>query len=220
MIKIVLEEPCTLNIHTLYMLSFDIETTGLSPADSITCACIYDPIQHIQKTYIFPLGDSIDDFLYHLNTADSLCAFNGARFDIPFIQRQWHLQEDQVQKWRLKLCDVYESCQQVFRKGFSLNQLLQYNGIPVKTGSGKEAIVLAEQEKWMELGEYCMQVLLTVSHAFECVISNTIKKQDTIKTYQVSTLPLIKLPFNLKNQPRLAIRTHPISGKQDFIQLS
>jgi uncharacterized protein YprB with RNaseH-like and TPR domain len=146
------------------MLSFDIETTGLSPTDRITCACIYDPVLHIHKTYIFPLGDSIEDFLSHLHAAESLCAFNGARFDIPFIQRQWGVPDEQVQKWRLKLCDVYESCQQVFGKGFSLNQLLQYNGIPVKTGSGKEAIVLAEQEKWLELGEYCMQV--TLVHLF------------------------------------------------------
>jgi hypothetical protein len=153
------------------MLSFDIETTGLCPiTNKITCACIYDPVAHIEKTYIFPLGDSVDDFLYHLNTADSLCAFNGAKFDIPFIQHQWNIPDDQVQKWRLKLCDVYESCQQAFRKGFSLNQLLTCNGIPVKTGSGKEAIVYAEQEKWMELGEYCMQVLLVYMHMYTYVI--------------------------------------------------
>jgi hypothetical protein len=70
-----------------------------------------------------------------------------------------------VQRWRLKLFDVYEMCIQSFGVGFSLNQLLTLNRVPVKTGSGKEAIVLALTERWDELAAYCMQVCFQISYA-------------------------------------------------------
>lgn len=157
------------------MLSFDIETTGLQKADTITAACAYDPIKGICATFVFARGDSPLDFIKLLDEADKLCAFNGARFDIPFMQKEWGLSKEKVHAWMIKLVDVYESCILVFQRGFSLNQLLTLNKIPVKTGSGKEAIELAHQQKWDELGDYCLQ--------------------DTIKTYNVTTLPQIELPL-------------------------
>ena len=157
------------------MLSFDIETTGLNPTDRITAACAYDPVEKIQATFIFPTGGDPEEFMQLLDNAQTLCAFNGARFDIPFIQRAWGVPEDRVARWILKLVDVYDMCYLVFKKGFSLNRLLTLNQIPVKTGDGKEAIELALQNKWQELGDYCMQ--------------------DTIKTHTVTSLPVIKLPL-------------------------
>lgn len=78
------------------MLAFDIETTGLSDSDTVTAACVYDPARSIKETFLFSRGydsprTSSDParFLQLLDDADVLCAFNGARFDIPFIQRQW-----------------------------------------------------------------------------------------------------------------------------------
>jgi len=69
------------------MLSFDLETTGLNPATcAITCACAYDPERGIERYFLFPLGDDPEEFLQLLDEADRLCAFNGARFDIPFLQ--------------------------------------------------------------------------------------------------------------------------------------
>ena len=69
------------------MLSFDLETTGLNPATcAITCACAYDPERGIERHFLFPLGDDPEEFLQLLDESDRLCAFNGARFDIPFLQ--------------------------------------------------------------------------------------------------------------------------------------
>lgn len=157
------------------MLSFDIETTGLQNSDTITAACAYDPVNNIAKTFIFAVDNNPTEFLQLLDNADILCAFNGARFDIPFIQKQWKLPDAQIQSWRIKLIDIYEACLSIFKSGFSLNQLLLANHIEVKTSSGKEAITMAENKRWMELGEYCMH--------------------DTVKTYAVSTLPSIRLPL-------------------------
>ena len=170
------------------MLAFDIETTGLKPGDSITAACVFDPTRNIKKTFIFALGASPIEFINELDEAEQLCAFNGARFDIPFIQREWNVPAEKIQQWRLKLFDIYEICTQTFKKGFSLNQLLLQNAIDVKTGTGHDAVTLARQGQWMELGEYCMQ--------------------DTIKTYMVSILSKIKLPLQFAGQIYLVLDKH------------
>jgi DNA polymerase III alpha subunit (gram-positive type) len=168
------------------MLSFDIETTGLSFVnDKITCACVYDGDLHIEKQYVFANGDNPEDFLQMLDEASNLCAFNGARFDIPFIQTQWNIEESRARKWKLKLFDIYEFSVQVFSKGFSLNQLLSVNQIAFKTADGKQAIQFAAASNWKALGDYCMD--------------------DTKKTYLVSTLPVIMLPKHLAMDSTLSL---------------
>jgi len=67
------------------MLAFDIETTGLDKNARATCACAYDPDAGIDQLFFFKDGTQ-EDFFALLDQADSLCAFNGARFDIPFLQ--------------------------------------------------------------------------------------------------------------------------------------
>ena len=76
---------------TAKMLSFDIETEGL---DSSTCrivvACVYDPDRGIRRCFNFLADESKfesekAEFVRCLDEADTLCSFNGVRFDIPFI---------------------------------------------------------------------------------------------------------------------------------------
>lgn len=157
------------------MLAFDIETTGLTPADKITAAAVYDPEKNIRECFLFLVDPDPSKFLGYLDDADILCAFNGARFDIPFMQNQWKLPSAQVERWILKLVDIYEMSFLAFKRGFSLNQLLLINKIDCKTGTGKEAITLAKDCKWDDLAEYCMQ--------------------DTIKTYTVTKQANIMIPL-------------------------
>ena len=158
------------------MLAFDLETTGLDPAaHAVTCACAYDPLSGIDVTFFPPLGDDLQPFFALLDAAPVLCAFNGARFDIPFLQTRYQLPEERVRPWILKLYDVYEACRLAFGAGFSLNALLDANGLESKTGSGREAITLAEQGRWDELGAYC--------------------RMDTVKTYEAAALPRLRLPL-------------------------
>ena len=160
------------------MLAFDIETTGLDFAkDHITVACVYDPVAGVRKSFVFPKGDSPAEFMDMLDRADVLCAFNGAVFDLTFIQRQWNVPVGRVFRWRIKLYDVFENCRQLFSSTFSLNSLLLLNNIKVKTGSGKEAVQMAHAGRWRELCDYCMQ--------------------DTIKTWSVSNLSTIQIPVPL-----------------------
>lgn len=168
------------------MLSFDIETEGLNKfSDRITVACIYDPDRGLQETFNLVHGDDPDsrarDFLDHLDKADSLCAFNGARFDLPFIIHRYSVPHDRYAGWFLKLFDYFEVCKILFGSSCSLNKLLETNGEPVKTSSGKQAVEWAKQGKWVDLENYCMA--------------------DTILTHKISTRARVTIP--LTNKPRV-----------------
>jgi uncharacterized protein YprB with RNaseH-like and TPR domain len=64
----------------------DIETTGLSPTSShITVIGIYDGKD--AKTYI--KGIDLEDVVEEFEKYEFLVTFNGARFDLPFIKREF-----------------------------------------------------------------------------------------------------------------------------------
>lgn len=157
------------------MLAFDLETTGLDPrTDRITCASAYDPASGIARTFVLARGDDPAEFLALLDSADRLCAFNGARFDLAFLQHSLGVPAARVRTWRLKLHDVYEACRLALGVTFSLDALLGANGLQGKTGSGREAVVMAREGRWEELARYCLD--------------------DSRVTHQVSSLDRIHVP--------------------------
>jgi hypothetical protein len=166
------------------MLAFDLETTGLNPREAlITCAAVSDPGAGLERVFFFarlkddrlvPMLDDAEEFMLLLDQADRLCAFNGARFDLPFIEHCLRPGPERVLSWRLKLHDVFEACKLALGVTFTLDALLAHNSIPGKTGSGCNAIQLAEEGRWDALGEYCLN--------------------DTRKTHRVSSLQRILLP--------------------------
>jgi hypothetical protein len=173
------------------MLAFDIETTGLDMArDRITCACAYDACG-TERAFIFmPEGSRRTDhprdygfdggwgdpeeFMALLDDAPRLCAFNGVRFDVPFIARQWGAPTERVEGWMRKLFDPFEASRAALGRTFKLEQLLQTNGLQGKTGSGTAAITMAREGRWAELEEYCMH--------------------DTRMTHAAASLAVIALP--------------------------
>ena len=176
---------------TVGMLAFDIETEGLDSAThAITCACAYDPDAGVERTFIFPLGDSREEFMLLLDEASSLCAFNGARFDIPFMARSWGVDIARVAAWMLKLVDVYEATYLCIGRGFSLNALLAANGLEGKTGSGLEAVAMAKEGRWDELGAYCMH--------------------DTRMTHAVTSMPEIVLPIGRRGPQKGRLLRAPL----------
>jgi len=156
-------------------LAFDIETTGFSEADYVTCVCAYNPKLNIRFSQCLQHGEVCEPFLTLLDNAQTLSAFNGVRFDIPFLVKRWSIPEWRAHSWIAKLVDPFQTCKLVLGKTFSLNSLLDSNGIEVKTSSGSEAVIMAKEGRWDELAEYCMQ--------------------DTIKTHQVMSLTKIKIPL-------------------------
>jgi uncharacterized protein len=70
----------------------DIETTGLSQDAKITTIVLYDgrTIRHYVN------GRNLDDFARDVNDYRLLVTYGGASFDIPFIQRHFHVQLSQA----------------------------------------------------------------------------------------------------------------------------
>ena len=166
------------------MLAFDLETSGLNPREClITCAAVCDPDAGVERVFFFarlensklvPVLDDAEEFMLLLDQAPRLCAFNGARFDLPFIRHQLGASPARVARWRLKLHDVFEACKLALSVTFPLSALLELNGLPGKTGSGADAIQLALDGDWPCLGEYCLN--------------------DTRVTHRVSSMGAIRLP--------------------------
>jgi hypothetical protein len=141
----------------LPVLAFDIETTGLDAEScEVTCACAYDPDRGVERSFVFSQGGDPGEFMGLLDDAPLLCAFNGVRFDLPFLARRWGVTDEKVGVWVRKMIDPFEGCKLALGQTFSLNRLLEENGLPVKTSSGLEAVKMAKEGRWAELAEYCM----------------------------------------------------------------
>jgi hypothetical protein len=131
-------------------------------------ACIYDPARGIKQGFNLILDgheDRAAQFLSSLDEADSLCAFNGARFDLPFIIKRYGVPQARYRLWYMKLFDYFEVIDSFFVECFanslkksklqickvllgsscSLNNLLLANGRQVKTSSGMQAVVWARE---------------------------------------------------------------------------
>ena len=150
------------------MLAFDIETTGLDPASSVvTVVCTEDFRTGERCAYEFArvkacepqnAGMLRDQLIRAFDNAESLCAFNGVRFDLPFLHKALGLSDSTTTAWLFKTTDILEAARLgVFGPAhtFGLNLLCQHNQVQVKSGSGLQAIKLAQEHKWGELLRYC-----------------------------------------------------------------
>lgn len=140
--------------------AFDIETTGLGPTDSITCIAIagdgWSWTWHMGPGYNHE--ETKQQVKDQLDWATVLYAFNGASFDLPFMQRFFGYSDNDVGRWMSKLVDPlyaargllgYEACAK-------LAVILELNGLPPKCGSGSNALDLARDGRWEKLTEYCL----------------------------------------------------------------
>ena len=147
------------------MLAFDIETTGLDPAKCVvTVVCTQDYRSGERRTYEFArmqderpedCAELVRELTAALDAAPALCAFNGVRFDLPFLETAFRLQAAQVAGWVLKTSDILEHCRLQHGCTFSLNMLCEANGVQVKSSSGMEAVYMAQRREWQRLREYC-----------------------------------------------------------------
>lgn len=154
------------------MLAFDIETTGLiSTQHDITVICTEDLHTGERKAYEFARHraaavdnglewsnierELIAELVQQFDAATSLCAFNGVRFDLPFMQTALKLDEKTVLRWVLKTTDILEQSRHHFKTTFSLNLLCDKNQLPLKSSDGMHAIVMAKNRDFDGLRDYC-----------------------------------------------------------------
>ena len=166
------------------MLAFDIETKGLDPKKNrITVICTECVFTGEKKSYEFEqlyfekqkalmipddqdrdaelmiIDDQynlmVQDIIDTFNKAHSLCAYNGIRFDIPFMAEALKLDNAMVASWVVKCSDILEVTRMVHGKTCKLDLLCQANNLPMKSASGLEAIKMAEDGRFHDLKSYC-----------------------------------------------------------------
>lgn len=150
------------------MLAFDIETTGLDFSKNVvTVVCTQDFHTGERRAYEFgrvracePQNEGLlrDELIQAFDAAAALCAFNGVRFDIPFLQAALKLSQETTAAWLIKTTDILEAARLgLFGPAhtFGLNLLCQHNQVPVKSGSGLQAIQFAHAGQWDALLSYC-----------------------------------------------------------------
>jgi DNA polymerase III alpha subunit (gram-positive type) len=148
------------------LLCFDIETTGLDAArDEVTMICTQDVRTGARKSYNFgvlshneePNAGLLREVIEQFEEADGLCAFNGIRFDLPFMQQALHIHEDVITRWVLKTIDPLEFLRLSGHRTSSLDKICTHNNIPSKSSTGKQAVEMASEGRWEELWTYCEQ---------------------------------------------------------------
>ena len=80
-----------------------------------------------------------------------MCAFNGVRFDLPFMQVAFKPPPAKVLAWILKISDILHQSRFLHNCTFSLNMLCEANDVQVKSSSGLEAIYMAQHKEWQRL---------------------------------------------------------------------
>jgi hypothetical protein len=145
------------------LLAFDIETLGLlheRPLPEITCVCMHDGAED----FVFQLLDveadvrraHVDALAALLDAADRLVGYNAIYFDIEFLRQSLGLDEARALAWRLKCIDPFMIVYHVLGAGCKMQQMLEWNALGSKTGTGGDAIALARTGQWEELLHYCL----------------------------------------------------------------
>jgi len=167
------------------MLAFDIETTGLDPSSSVvTVVCTEDFRTGERRAYEFgrvracePQSEARlrEELICAFDAAEALCAFNGVRFDIPFLHKALQLPQETTAAWLFKTTDILEAA----RLGlfgpthtFGLNLLCQHNQVAVKSGSGLQAVKFAQEHQWDELLRYCADDVRILCDLYRCRLLN------------------------------------------------
>lgn len=121
-------------------------------------AAVYDADTGIARVHnLLRDGDvAAQALLRDLDEADSLCSFNGVKFDIPFIAARLQVPAARYEPWILKLTDLFEVCRTALGSTSSLNKVLHANGFTPKTGSGLQAVEWARTKQWDLLESYCL----------------------------------------------------------------
>ena len=141
---------------------FDIETTGLGDGDTVTVVCAEHYESGVRRVFNFAKAATDDErarlrgsLVREFDRATALCAYNGVRFDLPFLQRALTIPVETVTEWVLKTSDILEQLRLRENTTCKLDYLCTLNGVPSKSSSGLEAIRMAAEGRWEELELYC-----------------------------------------------------------------
>lgn len=147
-------------------VALDIETTGLGLTDTITCVAIAGN----DMVHAWSIKDDRDttqvaiEIAAVLDEAELIYTYNGATFDIPFMQRVFHYSNVTVGRWMIKLVDPLYAARALlgYQACAKMSEILAKNQMESKIANGSKAVDMAYAGQWDELEEYCkMDALLT-----------------------------------------------------------
>ena len=209
-------------------LSWDLETLGLNPTKDVVSVCsLYDPVANISRVlrfvdlnedadvvYVDNVKELIAELVQYLDNAEYLISFNGVNFDAKFLQVQFKIPNDTIQRWTLKTYDVLEIVRRGFGRTFNLNSCLALNGVgDGKTGSGMEAVLQAKRGDWAELEHYCLDdsrltYELTMRSIMYCCEGYQWRKAHGDRTHD----PARVLMIHTSEFPKLSFTYGPLLG--------
>ena len=131
-------------------VGFDIETTGVGPADIVTVACAWSLEEQAHCFY----GEDFSTVADMLDRAKRIYTFNGIEFDLPRFAK--HCGRS-MRDWAAKTVDPLYMMKTTMGYGActKLNELLKENGLDPKSASGLQAIEFWEQGDLESLRSYC-----------------------------------------------------------------
>jgi hypothetical protein len=140
-------------------VALDIETTGLSSTDTITCVAVAsETLLHAwtirDDRNIVQIAKEIVNIL---DEAELIFTYNGATFDIPFMQRFFNYSNETVGRWMLKLVDPLYAARALmgFKACARMSEILACNNMESKISNGSKAVEMAYNGQWEELEKYC-----------------------------------------------------------------
>lgn len=117
----------------------------------ISVVTVYD---FVTSSWLVYLADNLGDLKTLINSRNVIMSFNGIRFDNNVMAANGiHIPPN-------KNYDLYRAISDTqppgHKAGFSLNNMLQANGIEAKSGLGSDAPRQAQQGEWGNLITYCL----------------------------------------------------------------
>lgn len=142
----------------------DIETEGLCPwyGNRITCICAKDSygekFQLIDHDELKLINSFIVWLQYKPPQEFILITKNGKQFDIPFILTRLTIRGGTYPEDALFLL-IYEhlDLQELTKKKIPLDDMARLFNCRLKSGTGKNAVMLWKMERFDDLLKYCMQ---------------------------------------------------------------
>ena len=137
-------------------------------------------------------GNPIEDLLTLFDDADVIVGFNCLQFDFPLLYRFYKMSQrssetpsQRYMNHRSKCLDIMLRLRDATGSFVKLDTVLKANGLPTKSGSGKEAVRLWADGERDKLMDYCKT---DVEVTARLALTETLRLQDVTVPHQVHGL--------------------------------
>jgi DEAD/DEAH box helicase domain-containing protein len=145
------------------ILVFDVETNAIEGDGHVhVTVAVARWMDSLSEGCTCVVPSAQDDAVLHerfaplLDAADAIVAFNGRGFDLRVLLRA-HFSDhrERVESWARKLIDPFEVMRTTTGSWVKLDEVLEANGLPCKTGSGLDAIRWWAEGERDKVARYC-----------------------------------------------------------------